>query len=105
MTVAAVDLPESSPAPRRLRVLPAERPRTRADCLSGPRPCRWACRHNLTVERGWRAGQPSCSLDVADAGGATAAVVAAILGVSRQRVEQLQSRAIGHALAAAERLR
>jgi hypothetical protein len=99
MPTAVVDLLE----PRRLPVL--EAPRRRGDCVGGPRPCPWACRHNLRVEPRWRLGQASCSLDVADAGGATTADVAAILGVTRQRVEQIQERAIGHALAAAERLR
>jgi Sigma-70, region 4 len=94
MSVAAVELPAPSPARPRLRVLPSEPPRTRGDCIGGPRPCPWACRHNLTVERGWRPGRPSCALDVADQGGLTLAQIGELLGVSRERIRQIQKQAV-----------
>ena len=63
------------------RAAHAERPRTRGECVDGPRPCPWvSCRHHLYLEvrehngHLWRnhpAADPdelpeSCSLDVAD---------------------------------------
>jgi Sigma-70, region 4 len=96
MTATAVELPERSPAPRRLRVLPAEPPRTRADCLDGPRPCPWACRHNLRALKGWRPGRPSCSLDAADEGGMTLGEIGTLFGISRERARQVQVLAIEH---------
>lgn len=83
------------------------RPRVRADCIDGPRPCPWVgCRHNLALyvtELGtihlnplFTDGLPeSCALDVADAGGLDQVRVAELLGVSRQRAQQLEEVALG----------
>jgi hypothetical protein len=71
------------------RALPvlADRPRTRGDCVDGPRPCPWvSCRYYLAHE------EQSCALDVADQGEHTPAEVAAYLGVTRQRVEFIIAR-------------
>lgn len=81
------------------------RPKTRADCQGGPRPCPFAtCRYNLMVEIGHggmlRVTYPdvefenrpdTCALDVADRGGETLEGVASILGVTRERVRQLEA--------------
>lgn len=98
----------------RLPVLDAEgpaRPVTRGDCADGPRPCPWAsCTHHaihgLLIRDGGDAitddaaaelietMPASCTLDVADAGGDTLAVVGDLLGVTRERVRQLEAHAL-----------
>lgn len=86
---------------------PTNPPRTRADCPT-ERPCAYvSCRYNLyldVTEAGsvvapdrepWE--QPprsSCALDVAAEGGATLAEVAEILGVTRERVRQIEVAAL-----------
>ncbi|HLK93136.1 MAG TPA: sigma factor-like helix-turn-helix DNA-binding protein [Polyangia bacterium] len=78
-------------------VEPLERPRTRGECARVARPCPWrVCRHNLTAEPKRPAGAPSCTLDVADAGGATLEAVGRILGLTRERIRQLQLQALRH---------
>ena len=84
------------------------RPRTRADCIDGPRPCPWvACRHHLNLEVNPTGGlrqleaapwtseaNPSCSLDLVDAHGTlTLEQVASILGLTRERVRQVEMKA------------
>ena len=75
-------------------------PRTRADCLDGPRPCpHYACRHHLwMICRGDELPDDSCALDLVDEHpeGLTAHEVASILGVSRQAVECVEKGALGH---------
>lgn len=96
--------------PRSLPVLdPSTMPATRADCLAGgrnaQRPCPWlSCRHSLAAEPGWRGGS-SCALDVVDAnpGGVTLETVGDLLGLTRERIRQLEVRVlrqIGRARAA-----
>ncbi len=68
-------------------------PRTRGDCLAGPRPCPWApCRHVLPGG--------SCVLDVADRGGATLEEVGLVLHLTRERIRQIEARALAKLLAA-----
>lgn len=78
------------------------RPRTRADCRDGPRPCGWvSCRHHLYADI-QRSGhllinssvepdqmEDSCALDVAERGGMTLVQIARILGVTKERVRQI----------------
>jgi hypothetical protein len=81
-------------------------PRTRAECIDGPRPCpHTSCRHNLEGERRRRHGRPgratvsdpqSCALDVAARAGATLEELAHIFGTTREAVRQAQVRAIRH---------
>lgn len=88
-----------------------ERPRTRGDCIDGPRPCPWVgCKHNLffDVSRkngsikhnfGWRELDEidpnfSCSLDVADRGGATLEDIAKLSNVVRERIRQIEAKAL-----------
>lgn len=99
-----------------------ERPRTRGDCKDGPRPCPWiSCRHHLlreirgalpanlaqrslppqTLERIGSAViealsemPETCALDVADRGGTTLEAVAQTLYLTRERVRQLEVRAL-----------
>jgi hypothetical protein len=62
---------------------------TPMDGVNAQRPCPWSeCRYHLTH------ATESCALDVADQGGHTTGEVSAFMGVSRQRVEYLERRAI-----------
>lgn len=77
----------------------AQRPRTRGDCINGPRPCPWAsCRHHLAFDINPSTGaikvnhpdrelwelEHSCSLDVAEAGEHV------LGGVTRERARQIE---------------
>jgi hypothetical protein len=76
------------------------RPKTRADCVDGPRPCPWvSCRYHLwlNVESHGRVRfncgdmtGPSCVLDEAAKGPKTLTEVGEIMGVSKQRAEQIE---------------
>ena len=71
-----------------LPVLPPT-PRVRGDCLPGgansARPCPFnTCPHHMASPLA------SCVLDVADRGGATLEEVADIIGVSRERIRQIE---------------
>lgn len=82
-----------------------DRPRTRGECIGGPRPCPFvACSHNLFVDVSELGSlkfphadrEPedvppewSCSLDVADRGGASRVEVARALNLTTERVRQI----------------
>lgn len=96
------------------------RPKTRGDCLSGEnakRPCPWiTCKWHMwpVTTRGTDGIEKrlpvlpsiddmpaekyanSCALDVADGGPASLETVAAILGVSRQRVSEIEEKALSN---------
>ena len=90
------------------RWMHANRPRTGADCLAGPRPCPWVgCRYHLALEVGPSGGltivRPTlalaempftCALDVAEMGGLVLEDVGAILDVGRERIRQIESEAL-----------
>ena len=93
-----------------------DRPKTRADCIDGIRPCPFVgCRFHLFLDAG-RSGnlrfnfpdlEPwdltySCALDVADAGqaageGVTLEVVGNLINVTRERVRQVEDLALDRA--------
>ncbi len=73
-------------------------PRTRGACANGQRPCPWTtCRHHLLAEaRGRRLEDlaETCALDVADRGGATLEEVGSIMNLTRERIRQIETRAM-----------
>ena len=84
-------------------VLPYERPRTRGECVDGPRPCPFVgCKFNLFLDVNHagsittRYQEPSemqpenCVLDVADRGGITLEEVGEKMGVTRERIRQIE---------------
>lgn len=99
---------------RHLRVLDADlpgdlgRPRSRSQCASGPRPCpHVSCRYNLyldvvnagSIKLNFPDLEPdamahSCALDIADQGGVTMERVAELMNLTRERVRQIEERAL-----------
>lgn len=86
-----------------------QKPRSRAECVNGPRPCPFvSCRHHLYIDVSpttgsiklnfpdlevWELGE-TCSLDIADRGGVTLETVSSVLSVTRERVRQLEVAAL-----------
>jgi hypothetical protein len=92
-----------------------ERPTSRGECRSAQRPCPWVtCRHHLgldvtdtgTVQLDSRflRGElrETCALDVADRGGVTLEAIGTLLGLTRERIRQIETEALAK-LAAAQR--
>lgn len=96
---------------RRLHLIKSElsdiehaRPRTRADCVNGIRPCPFVgCEHHLylditaagNIKLNFPDIEPdqlehSCSLDIADAGEHTLEQIGALINTTRERVRQLE---------------
>jgi hypothetical protein len=89
-----------------------QRPLTRAWCEDGPRPCPFvSCVHHLYLDVSGTSGAikvnfpdvdvenleelpETCSLDVAENGGETLERVANILNLTRERVRQIEARAL-----------
>lgn len=88
------------------RIRAGERPRCRADCARGPRPCPYlGCRYHLALDAK-RTGAlffpfgedleleqlaETCVLDVAERGGVTLEAVGALLNLTRERVRQIET--------------
>jgi hypothetical protein len=85
------------------------RPAFRLDCAEGLRPCPFvSCRYHLYLDVSPRTGSIkvnfpdlevwdmpySCALDVADAGGATLEDVGSIMNLTRERIRQLEVKAL-----------
>lgn len=90
---------------------PADAPTVRSECIDGPRPCQWvSCRYHLwevsiRPGRRWYRDQTpasrvrahsgeSCALDLAEIGGMDRPHVARVLGMTRERVRQIETQAI-----------
>jgi len=91
-----------------LEAAAAMRPKTRSQCGS-ERPCPFVtCRHHLYLEvtgtgglrllhpgrEPWEIGE-TCSLDVAERGPSQVVAIARLLNLTRERVRQIQNRAVG----------
>ena len=85
------------------------KPRSRADCLGTDRPCPFvSCKYHLYLDVSPRTGaiklnfpdlevwemKETCSLDVADRGGTTLEDVGAIMNLTRERIRQVEVRAL-----------
>jgi len=85
------------------------KPRTRAECVDGPRPCPYvSCQHHLFLDVSNRTGaiklnfpdlevwdmNETCALDVADRGGTTLEDVGAIMNLTRERIRQVEVKAL-----------
>jgi hypothetical protein len=85
------------------------KPRMRAECLEGARPCPYvSCQHHLYLDVSARTGaiklnfpdlevwemNETCALDVADRGGTTLEDVGAIMNLTRERIRQVEVKAL-----------
>lgn len=92
-----------------LRMIDQQRPKTRADCMNGPRPCLFvSCKHNLYLDVNPETGsiklnfpdkeiwelQYTCALDVAEKGGITLEEVGEIMNLTRERIRQVETRGL-----------
>jgi hypothetical protein len=87
-----------------------DRPLTRSECQSLPRPCPYvSCAHHLYLDVNPSSGaiklnfphlevwemKETCALDVADRGGITLEEVGEILNLTRERIRQVEVRGLG----------
>jgi hypothetical protein len=92
-----------------LSEIDALRPKTRAECVDGPRPCPWvSCKHHLALDINEETGSiklsrpdlevwempETCALDIADRGEHTLEQVGAALNVTRERLRQIETKAL-----------
>ena len=92
-----------------LKQMDDTRPRTRADCINGPRPCMFvSCKHNLYLDVNPETGSIklnfpdkeiwelpyTCALDVAEKGGITLEEVGEIMNLTRERIRQVETRGL-----------
>jgi hypothetical protein len=100
-----------------LQVISETRPRTRADCANGSRPCLFvSCKHHLYLDVNPETGsvklnfpdkeiwelEETCALDVADRGGITLEEVGTIMNLTRERIRQVETRGLLKLRAATE---
>jgi Sigma-70, region 4 len=85
------------------------KPETRSECAGGARPCPFvSCKHHLFIDVSPKTGaiklnfpdievwemKESCALDVADRGGTTLEDVGAIMNLTRERIRQVEVKAL-----------
>ena len=100
-----------------MREIDRVRPKTRADCVAGPRPCLFvSCKHHLYLDVNPNTGSVklnfpdkeiwelkyTCALDVADQGGITLEDVGQIMNLTRERIRQVEARGLLKLRVAAE---
>jgi hypothetical protein len=86
-----------------------DKPKSREHCQNGARPCPFvSCKHHLFLDVSSRTGaiklnfpdlevwdmQETCALDVADRGGTTLEEVGAIMNLTRERIRQVEVKAL-----------
>ena len=86
-----------------------EKPRMRSECVEGIRPCPFvSCKHHLYLDVSSRTGAiklnfpdlevwemvETCALDIADRGGTTLEEVGAIMNLTRERIRQVEVKAL-----------
>lgn len=98
----------TAPTPAELQRAAAERPKVRGDCASSPRPCPFVtCRFNtyleVTEQGGIKLNWPNheidalpstCALDIAERGPHTLEQVGEVMNVTRERLRQIEARAM-----------
>ncbi len=92
-----------------LSELTENRPKSRADCVSSPRPCVFvSCKYNLYLDVNPETGsiklnfpdkeifelEYTCALDVAEKGGITLEEVGEIMNLTRERIRQVETRGL-----------
>ncbi len=92
-----------------LTEIAGSRPRTRADCISSPRPCVFvSCKYNLYLDVNPETGsvklnfpekeiwelEYTCALDVSEKGGITLEEVGEIMNLTRERIRQVETRGL-----------
>ena len=92
-----------------LHEIESKRPKTRADCVNGQRPCLFvSCKHNLYLDVNPETGsvklnfpdkeitelQYTCALDVAEKGGITLEEVGEIMNLTRERIRQVETQGL-----------
>ena len=92
-----------------LTQIESQRPRTRADCVNGARPCLFvSCKHNRYLDVNPETGsiklnfpdkeitelEHTCALDVAEKGGITLEEVGEIMNLTRERIRQVETRGL-----------
>ena len=102
-------LEESHELAEEIAEMDASMPKTRGDCVDGDRPClHFRCRHNLVLDISPDTGtiklnnpdrepwelEHTCALDVADDGPITLERVAAMTNITRERVRQIEVKAL-----------
>ncbi len=100
-----------------MKEIDGHRPRSRADCANGPRPCMFiSCKHHLYLDVNPSTGSiklnfpdrevweldETCALDVADRGGITLEEVGSIMNLTRERIRQVETRGLLKLRAVAE---
>jgi hypothetical protein len=85
------------PAPTFFEETPPTPPRVRGDCLEGGvnefRPCPWTgCKWNIVEAQH---PQATCVLDIADQGGITLEELGQMMGLTRERIRQIEEGALG----------
>src|SRR5258706_3212656 len=86
-----------------------EKPKLRSECIDGARPCPFvSCKHHLSLDVSSRTGAiklnfpdlevwemtETCALDIADRGGTTLEEVGAIMNLTRERIRQVEVKAL-----------
>lgn len=109
-TISAKRMTSSPPlSKKQWAELEALRPKHRAECAQGPRPCpHVSCRHHLYLDVSPKTGAIklnfpdleawelpfSCALDIAEDGGRTLEDVGEIMNLTRERIRQLELKAL-----------